>query len=259
MLRFLLDDSKGRINYLKINKEKADSIETENDRVLISIRESLTERIERDFRALNGHIEMLTDEEATTQLKGGQHPDWLIFWNNSRIYSDKDGKRLIPISLDIDDDTVLKYVDSNDLTTGAEVKRLLINEYAYDHEIERDLTQEYLNKVIDRNTPPKKPRGGQKKYYQAKRIMQVLTNVIWTEMFLSEVNIGKPDSHLKIVAEDYRFFFDVFEAWGLSKDLHVTKPKDYELAKKLKPIFKPDPEVFLKDLAPRLLDLKTQI
>lgn len=259
MLRFLLDDSKGRINFLKINKQKADSTDTKNDRVLISIKESITERIERDFRMLNGHMDQLTDIEATIQLRERQDPDWLISWNNSRYYTDKDEKLLIPISLDIDDDTILKYVDTNDFTTGAEVKRLLINDYAYDHEIERELTQEYLKKVIAKYSKPKKTRGGQQKHFEAKRIIQVLANIIWTEYCFREFNKGKTEFSFKFTATEYRFVIDVFSAWGLFDACQITLPKTYLVEKYLDETFSPDPDKFEKDIYPRIKEFHSLI
>ena len=216
----------------------------------------MTKRLKSDFRELNGHIDQLSDEEATIEIQEGKDPHWITIWNNSRKYSDNDGKTLVYISLDLNDNAVFRDLDANDFITGAELKRLFLEEYAFYHEREREVNQEYLKKVIAKYSQPRNPRGAPQKQPHAKSIMQVLTNVIWTEYCFTELDKGKTAFDLKITNEDYRFFFKVFNAWGLFEAFQINITKTYKVEKYLREIFSPDPDEFTKDICSRLLDLQ---
>jgi hypothetical protein len=256
MLHFLLDNKSGSITAIKINKQR-DVKEITNKKIITSIIKAIQQKINRDFRKDSGHIDFLTFEEAKEEIKLQKEPEWVTEWNKKHIYVDGAGKR---IYVDENMDTV-EYLDpaTRESVSGEAILNLMIEDYAFDHETEREVTLDYLEKVKTRDPKQKGKRGAPEKYSSIKPIMQVLADLRRTEKLYKNLDKGLNTNNFTLKNSDYRFINDCLVCWSLKQDPEGSGQNTTTIEKALRAIYKPSGESFLVDRYPKLIALKSAL
>jgi hypothetical protein len=239
---------------IKISNNR-DMIEIRNKTIVSSIIKAILAKLMKDFKKDSGDIDFLTFEEAKAEVISQKEPQWITQWNSDHKYFDELGKKIF-IDENIDNENYRESV-SGEYMSGGAILNLLIEDYAFAHEIKREITLEYLEKVKTKEPKEKGKRGAPEKYSSIKPIMQVLADLRRAERLFRNLDKGINTNNYRLKNPDYRFINDCLVIWGLKEDISTNRPITTTIEKALREIFDPSDNTFLSDKYPKLISLRS--
>jgi hypothetical protein len=223
----LLSLENGKIKSLAFQQEKGVTT-IANDNIIQVIILGLI----GEFEARENNWDNLTLDEAEEEIKNGTDTEWIRDWIESHEFCTQDGERIFEFELYEND---LQYYDSSTGDTYGidHIRKKMISDYSEGHFMRRDITVDFLEKVIQNDYSSKGEKGAPEKNKSLKFLTLQLADLKKAVRFINAKVENVDFEKFTLKNEDCRFIFDCLEIFGLI-DSQIKSPTEKYIREILK-------------------------
>lgn len=258
LLHFLFSNRNKSINSIKIRKQRV-KITINNKKNIESVfsDSKILESSISEFEKRKYNEEALTINEAKEEIRKNTDSKWISKWIMQHEYNDLEGFRIYD---DIDFEIHTDYFNpsTGKQLSGEVIINQMIQDYAESHVMEREVTSQFIEKLIDERFSSNKKSGPPEKNKDLKIIVRSLSYLKRIDRYLNNEKVTDIEQ-IKLESDDCKFAFDCIDFFNLN-DKENKSPKPKYIRTLLGQIKIPyNPGFFKKIRIAKFVALKSQI